>query len=470
TVTGIDPAAGTPTGSVQFFRGGNPVGQPVTLSGGQATLLLHGYAPGSYPFSATYTSDVPLFQGSTTASNLTQSVTPAPLVITPAAGQSQVYGAAPPTLTYTPGGFVNGDSSAVLSGALGTAATAQSPVGTYTFTLGSLSAGGDYELQFAAGAPTLAVTPAPLSITPDAGQSKVYGAAVPALTYAPGGLVNGDTPAVVIGSLGTAATAASPVGSYAFTLGSLAAGANYTLALAAAAPTFAVTPAPLTVTPDAGQSKRYGAAVPALTFKPNGFVNGDTAALLTGAPGTAATAASPVGSYAFTRGTLSAGGNYALQLPAAPTFAVTPAPPTITADNQTMPQRGPLPPLTVHYSGLVNGDTPALLTTPPAITTAATAASAPGAYGITAAGAADPNYAITYVAGTLTVTAPPLSLTAPALVKAKGGVATFKGHGLVLSAADPHALVHLTVKTTLGKLQAHGGGVKVRGNHSKALT
>ena len=48
---------------------------------------------------------------------------------------------------------------------------------------------------------------------------------------------------MLTGLLGTTATAASSAGIYPFTLGTLTAGANYTLALSASPPTFAVTQA-----------------------------------------------------------------------------------------------------------------------------------------------------------------------------------------------------------------------------------
>ena len=56
--------------------------------------------------------------------------------------------------------------------------------------------------------------------------------------------------------------------------------------------------------------------------------------------------------------------------------------------------------------GFVNGDTSASLTTQPTLTTTATASShvAGNPYGITASGAVDADYTITYVAGSLTVT------------------------------------------------------------------
>src|SRR5262249_58316834 len=100
---------------------------------------------------------------------------------------------------------------------------------------------------------------------PSAGQSKAYGAALPGLLETASGYVNGDTAAVLTGALGTSATASSAVGTYAYTLGSLSAGPNYTLALANAPPTFAVTAAPLTIQPAAAQSKVYGAAQPRLS-------------------------------------------------------------------------------------------------------------------------------------------------------------------------------------------------------------
>jgi hypothetical protein len=91
--------------------------------------------------------------------------------------------------------------------------------------------------------------------------------------------------------------------------------------------------------------------------------------------------------------------------------SVTAAPLTITADNQPKAYGAGLPPLTVYYSGFVNGDTAASLTTAPTVTTTATAASGVGTYPITVSGATDPNYTITFVPGTLTIAPPPAPLT-----------------------------------------------------------
>lgn len=81
-----------------------------------------------------------------------------------------------------------------------------------------------------------AITPAVITVTPDAGQGKIYGADDPALTYISAGAVNGETPAF---SGGLVRDAGANAGSYAITGGTLALADgsgfkadNYTLKLA----------------------------------------------------------------------------------------------------------------------------------------------------------------------------------------------------------------------------------------------
>ncbi len=228
----------------------------------------------------------------------------------------------------------------------------------------------------------------------------MYGATLPALTYSAGTFVNGDSAATALtGALATTATAASPVANYPVTQGTLAA-ANYTITFVPG--TLAVTPAPLTVTA-ASPSKVYGATLPALTYSAGTFVNGDSAATaLTGALATTATAASPVANYPITQGTLAAK-NYTITFVPG-TLSVTPAPLTITANNESKVAGSANPPLTFTPTGLVNGDTVSSLSTQPTLTTTATTTSVAGYYPITASGAVDPNYSITYAPGTLDVT------------------------------------------------------------------
>src|SRR5207245_4799094 len=96
------------------------------------------------------------------------------------------------------------------------------------------------------------------------------------------------------------------------------------------------------------------------------------------------------------------------------TLTVTPVGLTITADNQTKAYGAPLPALTASYAGFVNGDSASSLTTGPAVSTTATASShvSGNPYAITASGAVDMDYTISYVPGTLTVTAVALTIKA----------------------------------------------------------
>ena len=274
------------------------------------------------------------------------------------------------------------------------------------------------------------VSPAPLTVTA-ASPSKLYGAALPTLTYSAGTFVNGDTAATALtGALSTTATASSPVAGYPISQGTLAA-ANYTITFVAG--TLHVTPAPLTVTANS-PSKVYGAALPALTFTADTFVNGDTAATaLTGALSTTATAASPVANYPISQGTLAAA-NYTITFVSG-TLSVTTAPLVITADNKTKTAGAVNPPLTFTPSGFVNGDTVSSLTTQPTLSTTATTTSPASTYPITASGAVDPNYSISYVPGTLTVTAVATgTATKTTLSVSCGNVATVYGQSITFTA------------------------------------
>ncbi|TWI98641.1 gliding motility-associated-like protein [Mucilaginibacter frigoritolerans] len=88
---------------------------------------------------------------------------------------------------------------------------------------------------------------------------------------------------------------------------------------------------------------------------------------------------------------------------AIPTSTVSPAQLTITADNITKSDGTVNPPLTITYSGFVNRDGPAQLTTQAIVLTTATTQSPVGQYPITVSGAASPDYTITYIPGVLTV-------------------------------------------------------------------
>jgi gliding motility-associated-like protein len=137
-------------------------------------------------------------------------------------------------------------------------------------------------------------------------------------------------------------------------------------------------------------------------------VNGDVAPSTLPTISTTALLSSPVGTYPITA-TGAADANYTISYVAG-TLSVTSATLTVTADNKTKVYGAVNPALTVTYTGLVNGDVaPSTL---PTISTTALLSSPVGTYPITATGAADANYTISYVAGTLAVTSATLIITA----------------------------------------------------------
>ena len=134
-------------------------------------------------------------------------------------------------------------------------ATSASDAGSYTVAyLSGLSSSSGVTLSPGTSVP-YAVYPRPITVTADA-QSKVYGDALPSLTYTVGGsgLVNGDT---LAGALATAATANSDVGSYSITQGTLDAGNNYLFSASSfTGSTLSVTQRPLALS-FASVSKTY---------------------------------------------------------------------------------------------------------------------------------------------------------------------------------------------------------------------
>ncbi len=253
-----------------------------------------------------------------------------------------------------------------------------------------------------------------------------YGDAQPAVTptYAPT-----VTPATGA-TCATTATATTPVG--VDTGSNTCSGASdprYAFSYVAGNAT--VTPAPLTATASSA-SVVYGGgsssasirahAIPTITSTITGFVNGQTGSVVTTQPTctTTATASSPVGTYPTT----CSGGvapNYTFNYVAG-TLTVTPAALTITASSGSANIGGTIPAVTAAYSGFVNGDTATSLTTAPTCSTTATSTSPAAVYPTTCSGAVDPNYTITYVPGTMSLTAAPV--TAPAATPPAAAAAT----------------------------------------------
>ena len=352
--------------------------------------------------------------------------------------QSYTYGAPPPTLdvtysrssnslTGTPSCGVYAKSDTAYSSPIALSSSTPVVSGGYAVHCSGLS-DPSYTLIWKDG--TLTVNPAPLAIT--AGDGTIsYGGTVPSITPSYNGFVNGDdASALTTGpTCSTTATTASGVGAYA-TLCSSAAASNYTIS-GYTSGTFTITPATLIVTPASNGSMVYGSrTVPAVAFQITGFQNGESSSVVTQLPTCASTAAayngttagsgSPVGSYSIACSGGGAGSNYTFSYnPSHIQFAVTAAPLTVTANNQSTIYGGTLPQLTWHAT-FVNGDTAASLTTAPLCSTVP-ATSHAGSYGIACSGAASSNYTIAYGNGSLTVNPAKLTIVATDRAMTYGG-------------------------------------------------
>lgn len=340
---------------------------------------------------------------------------------------SMTYGAKLPALTYTMSGFVNGDSAqSAVSGSPGliTSATSHSIPGTFPITCGagSLSAS-NYSFVFGSAALTVAkalltVMPMPVSIT--------YGERVPALTMGYKGFVNGDGPSSLTGIPSSTPQNAAilAAGTYPVVLatGSMTS-AKYVINTQNGALT--VHPAVLIVAAQ-NVAMTYGGKVPALAFVLRGFVNGDSAAQVSGAPGLvcAVSAASAVGVYPITAtaGSLKAA-NYTFSFVSGQ-VAVTKAVLTVVPGNISATYGSELPAMTYSLTGLLNGDTAgASVAGTPQFVTSATSVSPAGSYPVSVGlgSLTAKNYTFAFKVGTIAIGRAQLTVTASNATMTAGG-------------------------------------------------
>jgi subtilisin-like proprotein convertase family protein len=398
--------AATPllTWSAAGFANGDTQDSALTGSPILSTSATPASPVGPYP--------IIIAQGSLVASNYTFNLVNGVLTVTPAVltGQannaSRPYGETNPVFTASYSGFVNGDTASVVTGALSGSSPARtnSPVGTYPISVSGQGAA-NYTIQYLAG--ILSIGPTPLLVQAN-NASRVVGQTNPVFTASFIGLVNEDSPTVLEGPLlfTTTADTNSPVGSYPIVPSGLSS-TNYTLTYSNG--TLSVCAFALVVTSD-NQSRTYGATNPTLTGTLAGLQNGDN---ITATYSTAADASSPVGTYDIGVGLNDPGNvlsNYSVTTNTG-TLTITPAPLTVSADNQGRNYGATNPPLTGAIVGLQNGDN---ITA--AFSTAANTNSLAGAY-VIAVGLSDPdnllpNYSVTTNTGTLTITPVPLLVSA----------------------------------------------------------
>ena len=254
--------------------------------------------------------------------------------------------------------------------------------------------------------PTVTVT---VIVTASSG-SITYGGAVPAITPSYSGWLGGDGPEVLTTAPActTTATNSSGVGTYK-TSCSGAAAPNYTFSYAEG--TITVKAAPVIVTASSG-AITYGGTVPAITPGYSGWVGGDSPSVLTTAPTctTTAKSASLAGTYSSSCSGAAAP-NYTFSY-ADGSVTVNPALVTVTASSGSMTYGATVPTITPFYSGWAKGDGPAVLTSAPTCSTAATSTSGVGTYKTSCSGAAAANYTFSYVDGSVTVNPALVTVTA----------------------------------------------------------
>ena len=423
TLTKNVNSAGVSGKTITFTLNGVAVGSAVTNSGGTATLnvSIAGQALGTLPITANFAGDT-LF----TTSSGSGTLTIGNAVLTVVSNFTMIYDdAVPSPLPYTITGFVNGQTSAVVTGAAvctttivapTTPGVPGSPVGNYPTTcdITALSAP-NYTIVTVPGVAT--VVPAPISVTVD-NTTRLYGAANPQFTSTVTGAKNGET---VTPSYVTSAQVTSPVGNYVVVPTITG---NYTITSAVNG-IMTITPAPLSVVAN-NASRVFGAPNPPFTGTITGLQNADA---ITAAYSTPATAASPVGAYPINVQLVDPGfklSNYTVSITGG-TLTISQATLVVTAANASRIYGAANPVFTGTITGLHPGDN---ITATYA--SAATAASPIGVYPIVPT-LVDPggllvNYTVSVVNGTLTVSTAPLTVTITNANRVYGSVnPTFKG-------------------------------------------
>ena len=319
------------------------------------------------------------------ADSWTFTILPATLTVTPTAGQSKTYGDLDPeAFDYEVSGKKY-DDKPVFTGTLGR--EEGNDAGTYAITLGTLKLTDGANFQAKNYTLELAKTTVDFTINPKTlhrSDLKVNGSSITKVydgTKDVKGLeVVVDSDALVAGDQGIKVTGTAVYNSanvadaksVIFTPDPITTG-NYRLEATeqlevSGTLAVAITPATITVTPESGKTKTYGAKDPELGYTHSGAI-GDETPLFTGALGREI--GEDVSSYVINKGTLALmdnsdgnfqAGNYTLKLSDTPVdFVITKATPVITMPDRTLVKNGVAVDIT-NWASFNNTDAGAKLT------------------------------------------------------------------------------------------------------------
>ena len=390
--------------------------------------------------------------------NYTVSFTEDSMEITPkevavvASPKSKLYKSGDPALTFTSSSLLGSDS---IRGDL-TRVSGEN-VGFYEIRIGTLSAGDNYSLKYTAA--SLEITPQPLTVTAVA-KTKAYGSADPSLTYTSSGLIGSD-------SLSGALTRAvgENVGSYNILVGTLSAGANYTLSYTGAS--LEITAASLgssaiNITPPSslvydGTGKGHTASASGVS----GFSYTYTGVSPTEYP-SSTTAPKDVGTYTVTASStdINQSGSKTAN------FTITPRLMTITAADKTKVYGSADPTLTYTASGLIGSDT---LSGALIRAEGENAGSYRILQGTLTVGS---NYSLSYTEASLQITPAPVTVVAAAKTKTFGSAdpaLTYTASGFIGSDALSGALTRAEGENA-GSYSILQGTLSVGSNYSISYT
>jgi filamentous hemagglutinin family protein len=303
------------------------------------------------------------------------------------------------------GGFVNGETSAILTGSLTYGGTAQNDInaGSYTITPGGLSNGLGYTISNING--TLSVAKQNLNVM--ASQTITYGTNVPTGTLSYSGFVLSEDQSVIDTAPSIASVNSGIVNAGTYVNNYTPSGGldnNYSFTFSSG--NLVVLKKDINVVA-ANQNIYYGTPVPGGSVSYSGLIAGDTGSSIDVAP-TLASANSgilPAGNYAGNY-TVSGGSdnNYILHYITGD-LGVNKVILDVIAANQSIIQGNPVPSSSFTISGFVNGENNTALTSQPVLTTTVGGIPVAGQYlnAYSLSGAAAANYAFNYVNGTLTV-------------------------------------------------------------------
>jgi parallel beta-helix repeat protein len=406
----------TPTGNVNWATNGNGTfaTSPCTLSGanGTATCSLS-YTPSSigsglHLIAANYAGDANFLSSS---GNRTVTVNPKALTISGVVANNKIYngnmGAALNTTAAALVGVVTGDSATLAGTPVGTFADKNvgngKPVTVTGFTLSGPSAG-NYLLTQPTGL-VANITPKALTVSA-AGVNKVYDGMPSATVTLASDAIVGDAVALAYTSASFAdsnAGTSKPVSVSGISISGADAG-NYNLLNTTANTTANITPRDLAVSAAAASKVYDGTTAATVTLSGNGLA-GDTLAIAYTSAAFAdanAGAGKPVSVSGISLGGEDAGNYHLVNATVGTTANITKAPLTVTPHNQSKSADQPDPAFTFVYSGYVNGETSAVIDTPPTCGVSVPHA-VMGTYPIVCSGGADNNYSFNFLVGTLTV-------------------------------------------------------------------